>query len=213
MSLTRSPIGASWVRWAAVLWLIIWFPAYWHAWGFANFLHLCDLAVFLTCAGLITGNALLLSSQAVGSILVDCAWTLDAAWYVVTHHHLIGGTEYLFDPHTALWIRLLSLFHVALPPLFLWALGRTGYDRRGWALESGITLVAFIASRFTNPAANINYAFTDPFIHRAWGPAPIHVLTSVLFMAIVVYLPTHLALARLYPAPRAVHPNDLEAKF
>lgn len=191
-----------WIRWAAGIWLLIWFPAYWHAWGLANFLHLCDLAVFLTCAGLWTDNALLLSSQAVNSLLVDFAWTLDAVWTVVAHHHLIGGTEYLFDPRVALWIRLLSLFHVILPPLLLWALCRTGYDRRAWALQSAIAVAAFIARRFTDPAANINFAFTDPFWHRSVGPAPVHVVASILFMAIVVYLPTHLALSRIYRESR-----------
>lgn len=199
---TITPHGfALWIRWAAAVWLIVWFFAYWHAWGLANFIHLCDLAVFLTCAGLWTGNALLLSSQAVGALLVASAWALDAAWKLIAHHHLIGGTEYLFDPHIALWIRLLSLFHVVLPPLLLWALCQTGYDRRAWALQSLIAVFAFVASRFTVPSANINFAFTDPFWHRSVGPAPIHVMASILFMAIVVYLPTHIVLARIYAPP------------
>lgn len=192
---------APWLKWAAAVWLVVWVPAYWHAWGLANFLHLCDLAVFLTCAGLWTDNALLISSQAVSSLLVDLAWSLDAAWNLLAHRHLIGGTEYLFDPHVALWIRLLSLFHVVLPPLLLWALSRSGYDRRAWALQVGIAAVAFVASRFTNPVTNINFAFTDPFWHRSIGPGPVHVVASILFMAIVVYLPTHLVLARIYCPP------------
>ena len=83
--------------------------------------------------------------------------------------------------------------------LLLWALVRTGYDRRGWPLQCAIALAAFAAARFTSASANINYAFQDPFIHRAWGPALIHVLISWLFMAIVVYLPTHLALRTIFP--------------
>jgi hypothetical protein len=185
-------------RWGAVVWMIVWVPAYWHAWGLANFLHLCDLAVFLTCIGLWTSNALLLSSQALSSVLIDVLWALDAAWRVSTKHQLIGGTEYLFDAHIALWIRLLSLFHIVLPPLLLWALWRTGYDRRAWGLQTGIAVLAFIASRFTNPAANINFAFQDPFWRRQLGPAPIHVVLSVAALAIVVYLPTHLILAHVY---------------
>jgi hypothetical protein len=184
---------APWIRWAAATWLIVWVPAYWYAWGLANFLHLCDLAVFLACIGVWTDNALLISSQAVGSLLVDLAWALDAGWKLVAHHHLIGGTEYLFDAHVALWIRLLSLFHVFLPLLLLWALVRTGYDRRAWGFQSVIAAAAFVASRFTNPAANINFAI---------GPAPVHVALSILFMAVVVYLPTHLVLERVYPQPR-----------
>jgi hypothetical protein len=190
------------VRWGALVWMAVWFPAYWHAWGGANFLHLCDLAVILTGIGLWTTNGLLLSSQALSSLLVGFAWALDALWKIIVKHHLIGGTEYLFDARVALWIRLLSLFHVVLPPLLLWVLCRTGYDRRAWGLQSGIALLAFVLSRFTNPAANINFAFRDPFWHRAWGPGPVHVALSVLFMALVVYLPTHLVLSRLYAPAR-----------
>jgi hypothetical protein len=187
------------LRWGALLWMAIWFPAYWHAWGLANFLHLCDLAVFLTCIGLWTHNRLLLSSQAISALLVDLAWTIDAAWTVTAKRQLIGGTEYLLDGHVALWIRALSAFHVLLPALLLWVLGRIGYDRRAWLLQCAIALAAFIASRFTNPLTNINYAFRDPFWHRTLGPAPVHVTLSVIFMAIVVYLPTHLLLLCWWP--------------
>ena len=86
-----------WVRWLAILWLAVWFPVYWHAWGVANFLHLCDVAVILTCIGLWTGNALLLSSQAVSSVVIDALWTMDVAAWLLFRRHFIGGTEYLFD--------------------------------------------------------------------------------------------------------------------
>ena len=186
------------VRWGALLWLAIWVPAYWLNWGPANFLHLCDLAVLLTCIGLWMSNSLLLASQAVSAIIVDLAWALDAAWTVFARHPLVGGTEYIVDAHVALWIRLLSLFHVVLPLLLLWALWRIGYARRAFWLQTAIVLLAFIASRFTNPAANINYAFRDPFWHQQLGPAPVHILLCVLAMAFVVYLPTHLILLRVY---------------
>jgi hypothetical protein len=192
-----------WIRCAVVVWLAIWIPAYWRTWGAANFLHLCDVAVILACAGVLTDSALLISSQGVSSLLVDAAWALDASWRLLRGRALLGGADYLFDSHYPLWVRLLSLFHVVMPALLLWALHRTGYDRRGWALQCAIALPLFIAARFTNPAENINYAFIDPFIHRQWGPAPIHVLISWLFMAFVVYYPTHLLLKRIFPAPPA----------
>jgi hypothetical protein len=187
-----------WLRCAAVLWLAIWIPAYGYTWGAANFLHLCDIAVLVTCAGLLTNSALLISSQAVGSLVVDLAWMLDAGWHLARGHGLLGGADYLFEANYPLWVRLLTLFHVGMPVLLLWALGRGGYDHRGWPLQSAIALFAFLAARFTLPAENINYAFTDPFIHRAWGPPPAHVLISWLFMTLVVYLPTHLVLRGIF---------------
>jgi hypothetical protein len=188
----------AWLRCAALAWLVVWVPAYWHTWGASNFLQLCDIAVILTCLGIWTNSRLLISSQAVSSLLVDLVWTIDASWRLVTGHDLLGGTEYLFDARYPLWVRLLSLFHVVMPPLLLWLVHRIGYDRRGFALQSVIALLAFSASRFTAPAKNMNFAFTDPFLHRAWGPPPVHVAISVLFMVIVVYLPTHLALRGIF---------------
>ncbi len=188
-----------WVRWASILWLIVWFPVYLRAWGAMNFLHLCDIAVILTCAGLFLGNSLLLSSQAVSSLVIDLIWSLDVAWRLFLGRHLVGGTEYLFDAHVALGVRLLSLFHIALPVILLWALFRTGYDHRGFALQSAIALGAIVASRWAGAAGNINYAFRDPFFHRAWGSAPVHVAITFAALAALVYWPTHLALEKLFP--------------
>jgi hypothetical protein len=190
-----------WLRIASLVWFLIWFPAYWHFWGLANFLHLCDIAVIVGCVGFWFDSALLISSQAVAAVLVCAAWALDAGWEFFRGRHLIGGTEYLFDPQYPLWIRLLSLFHVVMPVLMLWAVHRVGYDPRGYPAQLVIALAAYIVSRFTSPAQNINYAFTDPFFHRALGPAPVHIMVTFLFMAIVVYLPTHLALKRIFSPP------------
>jgi hypothetical protein len=191
-----------WLRWGALVWLLIWIPAYWRTWGAANFLHLCDVGVILTCAGLWSNSGLLVSSQAVAALLVDIAWTADAAWKIFFGRYLTGGMDYLLDARYPLWIRLLSLYHLVIPVLLLWAVARTGYDRRGWGLQSAIAAVVFAASRFTPSEQNINFAFSDPFIHRVWGPPAIHVVVSTLFMIFVVYFPTHVILKRLFPQPQ-----------
>src|SRR5688572_31783910 len=43
--------------------------AYWSHYGPSVFLNLCDIAVILTCVGLWRGNALLLSTQALSSVV------------------------------------------------------------------------------------------------------------------------------------------------
>jgi len=199
-----------WLRWTALLWLLIWFPTYWHTWGAVNFLHLCDIAVILTCVGLWTSNALLISSQAVSSLLIDVTWALDAAWRFFFAHYLIGGTEYLFDSRFPLAVRLLSLFHLAMPPLLLWSLHRLGYDRRAWPLQSATAIVLFLVSRFTDPAKNLNFAFRDAFFHRAWGSGPVHIVLSLSLLIFAVYFPTHLLLKSLFHPPtitKSGHPS------
>jgi hypothetical protein len=190
-----------WVRCASLMWLAIWLPVYWRTWGPENFLHVCDITVVVTCAGLFWSNALLLSSQAAATIVPDLLWDIDAVSRLFSGHNLLGGTEYMWDEHYALWVRLLSLFHIVWPILLLWSVARTGYDRRGFALQSAIAAVAIIASRFANPALNINYAFLNPLTHRSWGPAPVHLALIWAGLIFLIYLPTHLVLANIFPAP------------
>lgn len=190
------------MRWISFVWFAVWFSTYWRTWGGANFAHLCDVAVVLTCIGMWSNSALLISSQAVGGLIVDAAWALDACWILFLKHPLVGGNEYLLDNYYPMWIRLLTLFHLVMPGLLLWGMYRLGYDRRGWLLQCAIALPVFIAARFTPPDKNIDFAFADPFFHRAWGPAPTHVLVIWLFMVLVVYLPTHLLLKRFFRPPQ-----------
>jgi hypothetical protein len=182
------------LRWVALGWLIVWIPAYWHAWGWQNFLHLCDIAVILSCVGIIFQNRLLISSQVLATLVPGIIWTVDAGWRLVLHHNLIGGTEYLWDSTQPLWIRLLSLFHIVLPILLVALCAAVGYDRRALALQSAITFGLLVISRWMGAAANLNYTFIDPVFHRALGPAPIHV--AIIFMGTVVlfYLPAHVFL-------------------
>jgi hypothetical protein len=198
---TRAAEYPTWMRWLALAWFLVWFPSYWRAWGAANFLHLCDVAVIITCIGIWTQSALLISSQAVGVLLVDIAWTVDAASRVFFRRPLVPGNEYLLDPHYPIWIRLLTLFHLAMPPLLLWGVYRMGYDRRAWALQSAITLPVFVLARFTHSATNIDFAFSDPFFRHQLGPPPIHILIIWIFMVLVVYWPAHWLLKRFFCSP------------
>ena len=200
MAVERTRQIPAWLRWCAVIFLAAWFTTYWIYWRPTTFLHLCDVAVILTCMGLWTSNSLLLSSQAVSSLAVDLVWCFDVGYTALLAKHPIGGTEYMWDVTRPLWVRMFSLFHVIWPVLLLWAIYRLGYDRRGWILQSGIAAILMVASRFLKPEDNFNYAFTDPFFHRAWGSAPVHVALTLGVLIGAVYLPTHLILTKCFPA-------------
>lgn len=182
-----------------MLWLAVWFPTYAVEWGFGNFVHICNVSVFLTVAGVWTGSALLLSSQAVGSIVLNSVWTLDVAWRLVSSQHLIGGTEYMWDARYPLWVRLLSLYHVVIPVVALWALRRTGYHPRGWLLQAAISVPVLIASRLLDPAQNVNFAHVDPLLHISFQPAPLHLAIILCSLIAVVYWPTHQVLSHTLP--------------
>lgn len=189
------------LRWGAVAWLAVWVPAYAAVWGPRNFLLLCDVAVILTCAGLWLGNPLLLSSQAVSSLVADAVWAVDASSRLLAGRHLFGGTEYMWDASFPLAVRLLSLFHLAWPPLLLWSLRRAGYDRRGFALQIAIAGVLLVASRFAGRTANLNFAFRDPIWGLSLEPAPVHLAATLAFIVAVFYLPAHVGLSLAFPRP------------
>ncbi len=189
------------VRWAALLWLLAWLPLYIWAWGWQNMLHICDVGVIVACLGLWFRQPLLISSQALLAPLVGVLWGLDVFWRMFTGHHLLGGTEYMWDTHYALWIRLLSSFHLVLPFVLLWAMRKLGYDRRALALQTAIVAAVLILSRFLSPQLNMNYAFQDPLLHRAWGPAPVHLAVILAGCVAIFFWPTHLVLMHAFPRP------------
>jgi hypothetical protein len=179
--------------------------AYAQRYGWVVFLNLCDIAVVLTCVGLWLGSPLLLSSQAVSSLLVDLAWDIDLVWRALTGGHVVGGTEYLWEAKYPLWLRSLSLFHLAWPPLLLWSLRRVGYDRRGFPLQAALAAAVLCASRLVGPGpeVNQNFSYRDPFLGRSWGPAPVHLGLIVAGLVMGLYWPTHALLRRLFPPPSA----------
>ncbi len=189
------------VRWAALLWLLAWLPLYIWVWGWQNMLHICDVGVMVACLGLWFRQPLLISSQALLAPLVGVLWGLDVFWRMFTGHHLLGGTEYMWDTHYALWIRLLSSFHLILPLVLLWALRILGYDRRALAVQTAIVAAVLIPSRFLSQQLNMNYAFQDPLLHRAWGPAPLHLAVILAGCVAIFFWPTHLVLTHTFPRP------------
>jgi hypothetical protein len=198
-----SPVTFPVLRWLSLLWMVIWIPAYFRVWGWANLLHLCDVAVMLSFAGIWLANPLLLSSQAVNSLAAGFLWVLDVGSRLTTGRFLIGGTDYMWDARYPLWVRLLSTFHIGLPLVLLWTLRRVGYDRRALWLQAVIAAFLLIVSRFLSADVNMNYAYRDPVFHRAWGPAPAHLAVIFIPLVALIYWPTHLLLRWLFDAPVA----------
>jgi hypothetical protein len=177
----------------------VYVPSYALAYGFANFLFLCNLAVILVAVGTWTCSRLLLSSQAVGILVVGAVWTVDFVSRLLTGGHLVGGTEYMWDPQWPLFTRLLSLYHVILPVLLLIILRRVGYDRRGYLLQSAIAVAGVVVGRFLGAAANINHAFVDPILKRTWGGPLAHMAVIAGVLVLVAYPLAHLLLVEVCP--------------
>ena len=180
--------------WLKVVWtacVIAWIPLYWRQYGPQNFLFFCDLGNFFIAAALWLESPLLFSWQATGLLLFQSLFTIDLATALVSGRHLIGGTEFMFDTHVPLGIRLLSLFHVVTPPLLLWGIRRLGYDRRGWKYQTLTTWIVVPINYFWRPEYDVNWA-RGPFFHEQQTmPGLLYLLGYLIVMPAVVYFPTH----------------------
>jgi len=189
--LSRVPL---WLKIGWTLWLTVWAPVYWRQYGAQNLLFFCDIGNILIGIGLWLESSLIFSWVACGLLLLQSVYTIDLAGALLTGHHIIGGTEYMFDPHLSFFIRLLSLFHVVTPPLLLWAIWRLGYDDGGWKLQTLMAWIVVTINYFWRPEHDVNWA-RGPFFHEQHVmPGWAYLLGYLIVVPAFVYFPTHLVL-------------------
>ncbi len=188
-------------------------PYYWSAYGPRNFLYFCDVALLLTLVGMWTENSLLISMEAVAIVLPQMIWVIDFLGRLLGLH-LLGMTNYMFDPTLPLFVRGLSLFHGWLPFLLLWLLTRVGYDRRALPIQTivGVSLLLICYFGFVPPtsaaaqhtwrSANINYVFgLDETKSQTALPPLLWLGILLTAIPLVLYVPTHFALRKLFKPP------------
>ena len=209
---------------AVTVFLAVLVPVYWHAYGPTNFLWFCDAALIITVAGMWWESSLLMSMCAVGILLPQCLWLADFGSQLLGYR-LLGLTSYMFDAHLPLFTRGLSLFHGWLPLLLVWLLRRVGYDKRAlsaWtALAAGLVFVCYF---FTPPAGahladpnipiNLNYiyGFNDRQ-PQTWINQNLYVILWPAVLWLVAFLPTHLALRKIFAAPSPAAGWKLPVRF
>jgi hypothetical protein len=196
------------VKLAFTAFMAVLIPVYWYFYGPTNFLYFCDAALIITLIAIWPENALLISMACVGILAMQAYWTIDllvnAAGYSLT-----GITDYMFDSGHSLFLRSLSLYHAWLPFLLVYLVSKTGYDRRGLPLWTGLAWSLVLISFFAMPPPNPNAGLTPVNIDYVWGmsdSAPQHWVPSGIWLTgmliglpLLVYLPTHFLLARVMP--------------
>lgn len=174
-------------------------PIYWRHYGPANFLWFSDIALFLLVPALWLESPLLVSVIALAVILPELAWNVDFFGRLVTGASLTGLSDYMFGRANPRFIRALSLFHVALPAVILWLVWRLGYDRRALLWQTALAAVVLPVSYvFSDPRGNVNWVYGFGARRQTAIPAPLFVVVQLLLFVLVMYLPTHLVLARLF---------------
>lgn len=181
------------VKWAFSIFMVLFIPMNLLTYGPGNFLWFSDITLFLAFLAVLTESRLVASMAAVGGIIFESLWAA-AFFLAIISDFRFELTEYMFDSSIPLWIRIISLFHLILPPLLFWLLFRLGYDRRAWPLQIVVVwMVALLTWFWTEPSQNINYIFTYQKIN--WNPIPFLLLEAGV-LAILLTL-THLLITKI----------------
>jgi hypothetical protein len=184
-----------WLKVAWTIRMLVWAPIYWWQYGAQNFLYFCDVGNFLIAIGLWAESRLVLSWQAVGLLVFQTLYAFDLIIAFIVGRHLVGGTEYMFNPNVALFVRLLGLYHLVVPPLLLWTVRRLGYDSQAWKWQTLTVWILVPINFFWQPQYNVNWA-------RGIGheqhmvPHWLYLAGYLMLVPLVVYWPTHLLLER-----------------
>lgn len=205
--MTRIPL---WLKLGVTLWAAYYVPAYLWYYGAIPFLWFCNLGNLMLVAGIWLRSALLISMVALSVLIVQVLWVVDLFGRLLLSFHPIGGTEYMWDEKIPLWIRAISLFHVAVPVLLLFLLRRLGYDRRAFPAQTALAWIVLpVCYFFTSPVLNLNWVFGLFGKVQTWGwPGGLYLAVTMAGYAVLLYLPTHLLLSRRIgpppgsPAPR-----------
>jgi len=184
-----------WLKVAWTIWLLLWAPVYWWQYGAQNFLYFCDVGNLLIAVGLWSESRLILSWQAVGLLVFQTLYAVDLIVAFIAGRHLVGGTEYMFNPNVALFVRLLGLYHLVVSPLLLWTVRRLGYDSQAWKWQTLTVWILVPINFFWRPQYNVNWARGighEQHIIPHW----FYLAAYLMLVPLLVYWPTHLALKR-----------------
>lgn len=181
------------------LFVFILVPVYWAQLGIENFLWGSDIALLVLLIGLWRESRLLISMMAVGVLIPEIYWVIDFFSHLLTGKDIFGldATGYMFAADKSLLIRSLSLFHIFLPVVILFALNRLGYDSRALPAQIIFSWIVLLASYlFTDPAKNINWVFGITEVPQTWLPEIAYLLLLMLLFPLLIFWPTHLLLKK-----------------
>jgi hypothetical protein len=192
-------------------WMAVYLAVYLHQYPLVNFLWLCNFVNFLVFLTLWRESARLASAALAGVAVIHLLWAVDFFGRLLGGVHLIGGTEYMFDPTLQLLARGISFYHLWTVPLLVVVLRRLGHDRRGLALQIAVATVLFpLGQQLGGRKENINWTWNVFGVDQTLLPPLAFAFVAVAAVSLVLFLPVDLLARRLFKtaaAPPALLPR------
>src|SRR3954471_6490272 len=98
-ALAHAPL---WLKLAYTAFMAVLVPVYWYYYGPTNFLYFCDVALFLTLAGIWIESPLLIGMGAVGITVPQMVWVADFVGTAIGFP-VNNMTAYMFKTENALF--------------------------------------------------------------------------------------------------------------
>ena len=185
-----------WLKISYTVMVCIIVPVYWRDHGPSNFLWFSDIALLALVPALWFEMPLIAGMMALGALPFECLWIID----FITGGHAIGIAAYMFGTEGhPLYLRALSLFHFALPPVLIFMLIRFGYDKRALLAQTVLLFIVLPCTYFFTPREeNINWVFGPGYIQEFMHPL-LYLLMLMIAFPVFVYLPSHILFKKIFP--------------
>ena len=188
-----------WLKIAWTLLVIVIVPVYWRYYGPKNFLWFSDIALLVIALALWLESRLLFSMMAVGVLALELLWNFEFITRLALGASLFGMSAYMWDDSIPLGVRLLSLFHVPMPVVLIWALRKMGYDRRALLLQTALAWIVLpLSYLLADPQNNINWVHGLSLEPQQWMHPIAFVALLMIAAPLLVYWPTHVALGWVF---------------
>ena len=189
-----------WLKEAYTVFVAVTVAVYLKKYPLWNFLWFSDIALIATVPALWLESSLIASMMLVGVLLPEILWNGAFFARLATGKRLFGLTDYMFDAAKPRYLRAISLFHVFLPILLLWMAAVLGYDSRALVAQTVLAWIVLPLSYWLGDpkAENLNWVFGWKAEPQTRIPPLAYLGLVMLAFPILIYLPTHFVLLRVF---------------
>lgn len=164
-----------------------------------NFLWFSDIALIAMVPALWFESSVLASTMAVGVLLPELYWNIGFFARLTTGRRIGDLSAYMFDGRIPLYLRAFSLFHVVLPVLIIWTVGRLGYDPNAFFAQSLLAMIVLpLTYVLADETENINWVYGWSASPQKSLPRLVYLGTVMAAFPLLIYLPTHLLLNAIF---------------